>query len=65
MAISAKILGDHVGSTAPVFLAFLAVHIAAALTAVISGAAAGLTRRAAGVTSGADGSSTERSPWCS
>ena len=29
--------GDHVGSTAPVFLAFLAVHVLAGLTAVARG----------------------------
>ena len=45
MAIAAKILGDQVGSSAPVFLAFLAVHIVAGLTAVITGAIAGLTRK--------------------
>jgi hypothetical protein len=45
MITASRILGDHVGSTAPVFLAFLAVHIIAGLTAVISGAAAALTRK--------------------
>jgi hypothetical protein len=40
---AAKILGDQVGSTAPVFLAFLAVHVAAGLTAVATGAMAALT----------------------
>lgn len=42
---AAKIFGDQVGSTAPVFLAFLAVHVLAGLTAVIAGAAAALTRK--------------------
>jgi hypothetical protein len=40
-----KILGDQVGSTAPVFLAFLAVHVLAGLAAVVSGAIAALTRK--------------------
>jgi hypothetical protein len=43
MVIASRILGDHVGSSAPVFLAFLAVHIIAGLTAVITGAAAALS----------------------
>jgi hypothetical protein len=42
---AAHILGDQVGSTAPVFLAFLAVHVIAGLTAVISGAIAALSRK--------------------
>jgi hypothetical protein len=45
MPTAGRILGEHVGSTAPVFLAFLAIHIAAGLTAVITGAAAALTRK--------------------
>jgi hypothetical protein len=45
MITASRILGDHVGSTAPVFLAFLAVHVIAGLTAVITGAAAALTRK--------------------
>jgi uncharacterized membrane protein HdeD (DUF308 family) len=45
MVIAARILGDQVGSTAPVFLAFLAVHVIAGLTAVIAGAIAALTRK--------------------
>ena len=45
MVIAARILGDQVGSTAPVFLAFLAVHVVAGLTAVITGAIAALTRK--------------------
>jgi hypothetical protein len=39
------VLGLHVPSSAPVFLAFLAVHVTAALTAVVSGAWAALARR--------------------
>jgi hypothetical protein len=45
MPAAARILGDHVGSSAPVFLAFLAVHIAAGLAAVVTGAVAALTRK--------------------
>jgi hypothetical protein len=45
MPAAARILGDHVGSTAPLFLAFLAVHVIAGLTAVVSGAIAALTRK--------------------
>jgi hypothetical protein len=45
MPTAARILGDQVGSTAPVFLAFLAVHIIAGLAAVITGAIAGLARK--------------------
>jgi hypothetical protein len=33
VVITARIFGDQVGSTAPVFLAFLAVHVLAGLTA--------------------------------
>jgi hypothetical protein len=40
-----KILGTEVGSTAPGFLAVLAVHVLCALVAVFSGAAAALTRK--------------------
>ncbi len=43
MLTSGRILGDQVGSTAPVFLAFLAVHVLAGLTAVITGAVAALS----------------------
>jgi hypothetical protein len=42
---AARIPGDQAGSTAPVFLAFLAVHVIAGLTAVISGAIAALSRK--------------------
>jgi hypothetical protein len=45
MLIAAHILGSQVGSTAPVFLAFLAVHVVAGLTAVIAGAVASLARK--------------------
>jgi hypothetical protein len=45
MLTASRILGDQVGSTAPVFLAFLAVHVTAGLTAVITGAAAALSRK--------------------
>jgi uncharacterized membrane protein HdeD (DUF308 family) len=45
MVTAARIFGDQVGSTAPVFLAFLAVHVLAGLTAVVAGAAAALTRK--------------------
>jgi hypothetical protein len=45
MLIASRILGDQVGSTAPVFLAFLAVHVVAGMTAVIAGAVAALTRK--------------------
>ena len=40
MATASRILGDQVGSTAPVFLAFLALHVLAGLTAVVTGAVA-------------------------
>ena len=45
MATASRILGDQVGSTAPAFLAILAVHVIAGLTAVITGAAAALARK--------------------
>jgi hypothetical protein len=45
MVTAARILGDQVGSTAPVFLAFLAVHVLAGLTAVVTGAVAALVRK--------------------
>jgi hypothetical protein len=45
MLTASRILGDQVGSTAPVFLAFLAVHVLSGLTAVITGAAAALARK--------------------
>ena len=40
MLTSSRILGTEVGSTAPVFLAFLAIHVLAGLTAVAAGAIA-------------------------
>ena len=48
MVIAARVLGDQVGSTAPIFLAFLTVHVIAGLTAVISGAVAALSRKGSG-----------------
>ena len=45
MLASGRILGDQVGSTAPVFLAFLTVHVLAGLTAVVTGAVAALSRK--------------------
>jgi hypothetical protein len=45
MPAAARILGDHVGSTAPLFLAVLAVHVIAGLAAIVTGAIAALTRK--------------------
>ena len=45
MVTASRILGDQVGSTAPVFLAFLTIHVIAGLTAVSTGAIAALTRK--------------------
>jgi len=45
MVTASRILGDEVGSTAPAFLAVLAVHVLAGLTAVITGAVAALARK--------------------
>src|SRR5256886_13478426 len=45
MVTASRILGDEVGSTAPAFLAVLAVHVLAGLTAVITGAIATLARK--------------------
>ena len=45
MATASRILGTDVGSTAPVFLAFLAIHVIAGLTAVLTGAIAALARK--------------------
>ncbi|HET7013274.1 MAG TPA: hypothetical protein VFI65_05160 [Streptosporangiaceae bacterium] len=42
MTGAARILGDQVNSTAPAFLAVLAVHVLAGLTAVITGTVAAL-----------------------
>jgi hypothetical protein len=45
MLAASTILGDHVGSTAPVFLAFVAVHVIVGLVAVATGAVAALSRK--------------------
>jgi hypothetical protein len=45
MLTAARIFGDQVGSTAPLFLAFLGVHVLAGITAVITGATAALARK--------------------
>ena len=45
MVTASRILGDEVGSTAPAFLAILAIHVIAGLTAVITGAIAALARK--------------------
>jgi len=43
MVTASRILGDQVGSTAPTFLAFLAIHVIAGLTAIAAGAVAALS----------------------
>jgi hypothetical protein len=45
MVTASRVLGDQVGSTAPAFLAILAIHVIAGLTAVITGAIAALARK--------------------
>jgi hypothetical protein len=45
MATASRILGTDVGSTAPMFLAFLAIHVIAGLTAVLTGGVAALARK--------------------
>ena len=45
MLTASRILGTEVGSTAPVFLAFLAIHVLGGITAVASGAVAAITRK--------------------
>ena len=45
MITAARIFGEQVGSTAPVFLAFLSIHVIAGLTAVLTGAIAALSRK--------------------
>jgi hypothetical protein len=45
MADAARILGTDVGSTAPLFLAILGVHVLAGLAAVLTGAIAPLTTK--------------------
>ena len=45
MLTASRILGDQVGSTSPVFLALLAIHVIAGLTAVAAGAVAALSSK--------------------
>ena len=45
MLTASRILGTEVGSTAPVFLAFLAIHVLSGLTAVATGAVAATARK--------------------
>jgi hypothetical protein len=45
MLTASRIFGDQVGSTAPAFLAVLAIHVTAGLTAVITGAITALARK--------------------
>lgn len=45
MLTASRILGTEVGSTVPAFLAFLAVHVLAGVTAVASGAIAAIARK--------------------
>jgi hypothetical protein len=45
MLMATRIFGDQVGSAAPLFLTFLAVHVLAGLTAVITGAIAALVHK--------------------
>jgi hypothetical protein len=45
MLTPSRILGTEVGSTAPVFLAFLAIHVLSGLTAVATGAIAAIARK--------------------
>jgi hypothetical protein len=45
MPAAVHILGDHLAAAAPVFLAVLAVHVIAGLTAVVTGAVAALARK--------------------
>src|SRR5215469_5037010 len=45
MLIASRILGTEVGSTAPLFLAVLAIHVLAGLTAVATGAIAATARK--------------------
>lgn len=45
---AARVLGIEVGSTTPVFLAVLAVHVPAGTTSVITGAIAALSRKRPG-----------------
>ena len=45
MLIASRILGTEVGSTAPAFLAVLAVHVLSGIIAVVSGAIAAIARK--------------------
>jgi hypothetical protein len=45
MLTASRILGTEAGSTAPLFLAFLAIHVLAGITAVASGAIAAIARK--------------------
>jgi hypothetical protein len=45
MLAASRILGTEVGSTAPVFLTFLAIHVLGGLAAVATGAVAALARK--------------------
>src|SRR5437764_9778414 len=45
MMTAARIFGDDVASAAPLFLAFLVIHVLAGLTAVITGAIAAIARK--------------------
>ena len=45
MLTASRILGTEVGSTTPVFLAVLAIHVLAGITAVASGAIAAIARK--------------------
>lgn len=45
MLTASRILGTEAGSTAPAFLAFLALHVLAGVTAVGSGAVAAIARK--------------------
>lgn len=45
MVTASRILGTEVGSTAPLFLAFLAIHVLAGLSAIATGAVAALARK--------------------
>jgi uncharacterized membrane protein len=45
MTASGSVLGLQVSSTSPVFLAILAVHVSAALVAVLTGAGASISRK--------------------
>ena len=45
MLTASRILGTEVGSTAPVFLTFLAIHVLGGITAVATGATAAIARK--------------------